>query len=115
MRCHLATIQQQAIQDGTLHATKASEALRGAFLGEELLGQCFDQGILAQLASLGGRGGYAVELGDEVALRELEASTRLSQHIVARLSPRLVVVPDEAVEELLREFTAKGYTPKEVR
>lgn len=60
--------------------------------------------------------GFALlELGDEVALRELEASTRLSQHIVARLSPRLVVVPDEAVEELLREFTAKGYTPKEVR
>ena len=39
----------------------------------------------------------------------------MSQHILARLTPRLVVLPDEAVEALLQEFTAKGYTPKEVR
>ena len=55
-----------------------------------------------------------LELSDEVTLRELEASTSLSQHIVARLSPRLVLVGDEAVEALLREFAAKDYTPKEV-
>jgi hypothetical protein len=47
-------------------------------------------------------------------LRELEAGTSLSQHIVARLSPRTVLVPDEAVNGLLREFAAKDYTPKEV-
>jgi hypothetical protein len=60
--------------------------------------------------------GFALlELGDDVTLRELEASTSLSQHILTRLTPRLVVLPDEAVEALLQEFTAKGYTPKEVR
>jgi hypothetical protein len=55
-----------------------------------------------------------LELRDEVTLRELEAGTSLSQHIVARLSPRMVLVPDEAVDDLLREFAAKDYTPKEV-
>ena len=55
-----------------------------------------------------------LELSDEVTLRELEAGTSLSRHIVARLSPRLVLVPDEAVETLMREFAAKDYTPKEL-
>ena len=55
-----------------------------------------------------------LELDDEVTLRELEAGTSLSQHIVARLSPHLVVVPEEAVETLMREFAAKDYMPKEV-
>jgi hypothetical protein len=55
-----------------------------------------------------------LEVRDEVTLRELEAGTSLSQHIVARLSPRTVLVPDEAVNGLLREFAAKDYTPKEV-
>lgn len=56
-----------------------------------------------------------LELGDDVASRELEASTSLSQHIVAKLSPRLVLVPDGAVKALLREFAAKGYMPKEAK
>jgi hypothetical protein len=56
-----------------------------------------------------------LELSDEIALRELEASTSLRQQIVARLSSRLVIVPDEAVDALVREFTVKGYTPKQVR
>jgi hypothetical protein len=55
-----------------------------------------------------------LELRDEVTLRELEAGTSLSQHIVGRLSPRIVLVPDDAVDGLLREFAAKGYTPKKV-
>jgi hypothetical protein len=55
-----------------------------------------------------------LELRDEVTLRELEAGTSLSQHIVARLSSRMVLVPEEAVDGLLREFAAKDYTPKEV-
>ena len=55
-----------------------------------------------------------LELRDDVTLRELEAATSLNQHIVARLSPRAVLVPDEVVDDLLREFAAKGYAPKEV-
>ncbi len=54
-----------------------------------------------------------LQLTDDLTLRELEASTSLSQYITARLSPCLVLVSDEAVDALLREFTAKGYTPKE--
>ncbi len=60
--------------------------------------------------------GFALlEVGDDLALRELEASTSLSRHIVARLSPRLVMVSDDAVEGLLGEFAAKGYTPREAK
>jgi len=55
-----------------------------------------------------------LELRDEVTLRELEAGTSLRQHIVARVSPRIVLVRDEAVDGLLKEFAARGYTPKEV-
>jgi hypothetical protein len=55
-----------------------------------------------------------LELRDEVTLQELEASTSLSQHIVARLSPRIVLVRDEAVDSLLHELVAKGYAPKDV-
>ncbi|MBC7233603.1 MAG: helicase-associated domain-containing protein [Chloroflexi bacterium] len=60
--------------------------------------------------------GFALlEVSDDVALMELEASTPLRQHIVARLSPRLVLVEDKAVEALLQAFIEKGHTPKEVR
>jgi hypothetical protein len=60
--------------------------------------------------------GFALlELGDDVTLRELEASTSLPKHIIAKLSPRLVLVPDEAVDDLLREFSARGLMPKEAR
>lgn len=56
-----------------------------------------------------------LELSDDITLQELEASTSLRQHIVARLSPRLVLVADDAVDALLQAFIDKGYTPKEVR
>nr|MBC7245005.1 hypothetical protein [Chloroflexota bacterium] len=60
--------------------------------------------------------GFALlELGDDIALLELEASTPLREYIVAKLSPRLVLVAEDAVDELLQAFTTKGYTPKEMR
>lgn len=60
--------------------------------------------------------GFALlELDDEVTLRELEASTSLKKHVIARLSPRLVLVRDEAVPALLQEFVTRGYTPRETR
>lgn len=60
--------------------------------------------------------GFALlELGDDIALPELEAATPLRKHIMARLSPRLVLVAEDAVNELLQTFTAKGYTPKEIK
>jgi len=35
--------------------------------------------------------------------------------VVAKLSPRLVLVPDTAVPQLLQEFAAKGLMPREVK
>ncbi|UCC75492.1 MAG: helicase-associated domain-containing protein [Anaerolineales bacterium] len=61
------------------------------------------------------RGLALLELGDELTLRELEASTSLSQHIVAKLSAQLVLVPEAAVDDLLEELTARGHTPKEMK
>ena len=55
-----------------------------------------------------------LEVNDEVTLQELEASTSLTRHIAARVSPRLVLVPDDLVDALMRELADKGYTPKEV-
>ena len=52
-----------------------------------------------------------LELGDDIALRELLATTALRAHIVHEFSPRLVVVRDEAVEALLAELVKKGHTP----
>ena len=53
-----------------------------------------------------------LEVHDDVLLRELEAGTSLSKRIVGRLSPRLVLVPEDQVNELLREFAERGYMPK---
>jgi hypothetical protein len=61
-------------------------------------------------------GGLALlEIGDEGTLQELEATTSLQQRVLAKLSPTLLVVPDDAVNSLLAEMTAKGYRPREVR
>lgn len=51
-----------------------------------------------------------LELEDDSALIELEATTSLTEHIVAKLSPRLVLVSDDTVEPLLDEFAARGHT-----
>ncbi|MBS1253238.1 MAG: hypothetical protein MAG451_02287 [Anaerolineales bacterium] len=53
-----------------------------------------------------------LELADDTALRELLANTKLRRHVVHRFSPRLVVVEDSAVDELVEELVKKGYTPK---
>ena len=56
-----------------------------------------------------------LEVGDDLTLRELEVSTSLSRRVLARLSPRQVLVSEKAVPILLQEFAAKGLTPKESR
>lgn len=53
-----------------------------------------------------------LELADDLALREILANTSLHQHMVHQFSPRLVVVEDSAVDELVEELIKKGYTPK---
>jgi hypothetical protein len=55
-----------------------------------------------------------IECADDVALRELMASTSLAQHIVYQISPRVAVIRDSAVDELAFEIAAKDHTPKVV-
>jgi hypothetical protein len=54
-----------------------------------------------------------LELADDYALRELVANTSLEQHIVYHISPRAVVVKTEAIDALMAEMVARGYTPGE--
>ncbi len=54
-----------------------------------------------------------LELADDYALRELLASTSLRQHIVYQISPRAVVVDTQAVDTLITQMEARGYTPGE--
>jgi len=56
-----------------------------------------------------------LEVEDPVILRELEAVTSLTEHILSRPSPNIIVVKDSVVSTLLQEFMNRGYMPKEVR
>jgi hypothetical protein len=53
-----------------------------------------------------------LELADDFAARELAASTSLMQKVIYQLSPRAFVLPDEAVDALIEELQAQGYTPR---
>ncbi len=52
-----------------------------------------------------------VQFTDDYALRELSANTSLAQHIIYQISPRAAVVADSAVDALVEEMVARGYTP----
>lgn len=54
-----------------------------------------------------------IEFGDDYALTEMKAVTSLGQHLIAELSPRLVLIPKTAVEPLTAELEKAGYTPKQ--
>jgi hypothetical protein len=54
-----------------------------------------------------------VEFGDEYALAEMKAVTSLAAHVVAEISPRLVIIRREALESLVAELEHAGYTPKQ--
>ncbi len=53
-----------------------------------------------------------LELSDDFAAKELAASTSLGKHVIYQISPRAFVLPDEAVDGLIEELQAKGYTPR---
>ena len=53
-----------------------------------------------------------VEFGDDYALAEMKAVTSLEEVLIAELSPRLVMIPQDAMEKLSAELEAAGYTPK---
>jgi len=54
-----------------------------------------------------------IEFADDFTLRELKAGTSLGQHIIAEISPRLVIIPRSSVKPLMEELVQRGYTPKE--
>jgi hypothetical protein len=54
-----------------------------------------------------------IEFGDEYALAEMKAVTSLEKHVVAEISPRMVIVRPEAVEPLTKALEQAGYTPKQ--
>ncbi len=58
------------------------------------------------------RGLTVIEFADDYALSEMKAVTSLSQHIVAQISPRLVIVDERAADALVHELERAGYTPK---
>jgi hypothetical protein len=54
-----------------------------------------------------------IEFGDDYALAEMKAVTPLAKHIVAEISPRLVIIRPEAVDALTEALEQAGYTPKQ--
>jgi hypothetical protein len=54
-----------------------------------------------------------IEFGDEYALAEIKAATSLQQHLIAEISPSLVIIPANAVDTLVDELEKAGYTPKQ--
>ncbi len=54
-----------------------------------------------------------IEFGDAYALTEMKAATSLAQHLIAEISPILVLIPVSAVNTLVSELEKAGYTPKQ--
>jgi hypothetical protein len=54
-----------------------------------------------------------IEFGDDYALAEMKAVTSLEKHLIAEISPRLVLIPQQAVDFLTLELEKAGYTPKQ--
>jgi hypothetical protein len=55
-----------------------------------------------------------LELGDDILLKELLATSRLRAALVAQLSPRLAAVDPARVDDLIAELTRLGYMPRVV-
>ena len=53
-----------------------------------------------------------IEFSDQYALAEMKAVTSLEEHLIAEISPRLVIVAPDAVDRLTAELEKAGYTPK---
>jgi hypothetical protein len=55
-----------------------------------------------------------IEFSDDHAITEMKALTSLNSLKLVELSPRLVVIPNDAVTTLMNELQKAGYTPKQV-
>ena len=56
-----------------------------------------------------------IEFSDDYALAEMKAVTSLDDHLIAEVSPRLVVIPESSVDGLLEELREAGHTPQTAR
>jgi hypothetical protein len=54
-----------------------------------------------------------IEFQDDFTLAEIKAVTSLENHLIAEISPRLVIIPQNAVETLVGQLDRAGYTPKQ--
>jgi len=54
-----------------------------------------------------------IEFSDDYALAEVKAVTPLEKSIIAEISPRLVIIRQEAVAPLTEALEKAGYTPKQ--
>ncbi|RLC95686.1 MAG: hypothetical protein DRI77_09635, partial [Chloroflexi bacterium] len=54
-----------------------------------------------------------IEFSDDYALAEMKAVTPLEKLIIAEISPRLVIIRQEAVAPLTESLEKAGYTPKQ--
>ena len=54
-----------------------------------------------------------IEFADDYGLAEMKAATSLAQHVVAEVSPRLVIIDGKGVPTLVAELEKAGYTPKQ--
>jgi hypothetical protein len=54
-----------------------------------------------------------IEFDDDYALAEMKVATSLADHLIAEISPRLVLVAETAVDSLIAESEKTGYTPKQ--
>ncbi|MCA9969775.1 MAG: helicase-associated domain-containing protein [Anaerolineales bacterium] len=53
-----------------------------------------------------------LEFSDDYALAEVKAVTTLAEKLIVEVSPRLVLIPDTAVDGLRAELEKAGYTPR---
>jgi hypothetical protein len=53
-----------------------------------------------------------IEFSDDYALAEMKAVTSLEDHLITEVSPRLVIIRQEALQPLTAELEKAGYTPK---
>ena len=54
-----------------------------------------------------------IEFGDDFALAEMKAVSSLEKLMIAEISPRLVVIPKDAMTRLQAELQRAGYTPRQ--
>ena len=112
-RLDVATVHRSFEQGATLDEMEAG--WQAAF------GQPMPESVRARLAGWWDSYGRVrlyrdvsiIEFGDDYALAEMKAVSSLDKLMIAEISPRLVVIPKDAVARLQAELQKAGYTPRQ--